>query len=60
MSENWNFWQIPQQFQDGSGWGLEDVRYCDDHDYMNVQYGIKRSIARPGHTFYMLSVLAFL
>jgi hypothetical protein len=23
MAQNWNFWQIPQQFQDGSGWGLE-------------------------------------
>ena len=60
MAENWNFWQIPKQFQDGSGWGTEGVRYCDDHEYMNVQYGIKRSIARPGHTMYMLSVLAFL
>ena len=36
MADNWNFWQIPQQFQDGSGWGLEGVRYCDDHEYMNV------------------------
>ena len=35
MGDNWNWWQIPQQFQDGGGWGLEDVRYCDDHDYMN-------------------------
>jgi hypothetical protein len=27
---------------------------------MNVQYGMKRSIVRPGNTFYMLSVLALL
>jgi hypothetical protein len=60
MSQNWNFWQIPQQFQDGSGWGMEGYRYCDDHEYMNVQYGMKRSVVRPGNTFYMLSVLAFL
>ena len=60
MSDNWNFWQIPQQFQDGSGWGLEGVRYCDDHEYMNIQYGMKRSIVRPSNTFYMLSVFALL
>lgn len=60
ISENWNWWQIPQQFQDGSGWDLHGVRYCDDHDYMNIQYGIKRSIARPSHTFYILGVLALL
>jgi hypothetical protein len=27
---------------------------------MNVQYGIKRGVARPAHTFYMLSCLVFL
>jgi hypothetical protein len=27
---------------------------------MNVQYGIKRGVIRPGNTFYMLSVLALL
>jgi hypothetical protein len=27
---------------------------------MNIQYGIKRSIARPAHTFYIISVLAML
>lgn len=36
------------------------MRYCDDHDYMNIQYGVKRSVARPAHTFYMLSCLALL
>lgn len=60
MSSNWNWWQIPTQFQDGSDWGLEGYRYCDDHDYMNVQYSIKRGVVRPAHTFYMLSVLVFL
>jgi hypothetical protein len=27
---------------------------------MNIQYGAKRSIVRPSHTFYMVSVLALL
>ena len=27
---------------------------------MNIQYGVKRSIARPAHTFYLVSVLAML
>lgn len=60
MSDNWNWWRIPQQFQDGSGWNLAEARYCDDHQYMNIQYGVKRSIARPVHTFFMVSVLAAL
>lgn len=60
MSQQWNFWQIPMQFQDGSGWGTEGIRYCDDHDYMNVQYGVKRGVARPAHTMYALTVLALL
>ena len=57
ISENWNMWQIPQQFQDGGGWQLESYRYCDDHDYMNMQYGAKRSLGRPAHTAYAASVL---
>lgn len=28
------------------------MRYCDDHDYMNIQYGAKRTIVRPTHTMY--------
>lgn len=27
---------------------------------MNIQYGVKRTIARPGHTFFMVSVLAMM
>jgi hypothetical protein len=27
---------------------------------MNIQYGVKRSIARPAHTFYIMGVLALL
>lgn len=50
MGDNWNWFDIPRQFQDGSGWGLEGVRYPDNHDYMNVQYGGKRALARPAHT----------
>lgn len=60
LADNWNWGQIPMQFQDGSGWGVEDYRYCDDHQVMNFQYTGKRAIARPSHTFYMLSVLALL
>lgn len=60
MAENWNWWNIPKQFQDGGGWGLEGVRYCDDHDYMNLQYGAKRAIARPVHTTYCAQVLILL
>lgn len=37
--------------------GLEDVRYCDDHDYMNLQYGVKRMGIRPFHTFFILSAV---
>lgn len=57
MSDNWNWWEIPRQFQDGGGWGLEGVRYCDDHDYMNIQYGAKRTIVRSSHTMYCFSLL---
>lgn len=60
MSDNWNSFDIPRQFQDGSGWGLEGVRYCDDHDYMNIQYGAKRSIVRPSHTMYVVTVMALI
>lgn len=51
------------QFQDGSGWNTKGVRYCDDHDYMNLVYGVKRSIVRPMHTMYVgvcFTVLYFL
>lgn len=57
ISENWLSWDIPKQFQDGGGWGLEQHRYCDDHDYMTMQYGGKRAMARPGHTIYMTACL---
>jgi len=60
MADNWNWWQIPKQFQDGSGWGVEDYRYCDDREYMNMQYSGKRGFARPMHTAYMAQVLIFL
>ena len=60
MSENWLWHKIPKQFQDGAGWELEEIRYCDDHDYMNIQYSGKRGIARPSHTFYMCGVLVLL
>ena len=36
------------------------MRYCDDHEVMNIQYGAKRAIVRPVHTAYVLQLLAFL
>ena len=60
MAENWNWHSIPKQFQDGGGWQLESYRYCDDHDYMNMQYGGKRALARPSHTVYCMQVLVLL
>lgn len=53
MADNFNWFDIPRQFQDGSGWNTKGYRYCDDHDYMNAQYGAKRAIVRPSHTFYV-------
>lgn len=35
IADNWNWWNIPKQFQDASGWGVEEYRYCDDREYMN-------------------------
>lgn len=60
MAENFSWHKVPKQFQDGSGWGLEQIRYCDDHDYMNLQYGGKRLFARPIHTAYMCQLLVLL
>ena len=60
IADNWNWWTIPKQFQDGSGWGLEGHRYCDDHEYMSMQYGGKRALARPSHTAYVMQVLVLL
>jgi len=60
MAENWNWWDIPRQFQDGGDWGLEGVRYCDDHDYMNMQYAGKRTIVRSSHTMYVACLMSFL
>jgi hypothetical protein len=54
MADNWSWWQIPKQFQDGGGWDLESYRYCDDHDYMNLVYSAKRGIGREVHTAYMV------
>ena len=53
QSDNFGWWQIPQQFQDGGGWNLKDHRYCDDHEYMTVQYGAKRALFRPIHAWYV-------
>jgi hypothetical protein len=60
MADNWNWWDIPRQFQDGGGLGLEGMRYCDDHNYMNVQYGAKRTIVRASHTMYVATLFALI
>ena len=60
IADNWNWYDIPRQFQDGGDWNLESVRYCDDHDYMNAQYAAKRGIVRPAHTMYVATVAALL
>lgn len=60
MSENWNWFDVPRQFQDGGGWDTEALRYCDDHEYMNMQYGGKRAMARPAHTFYCCTLMVLL
>lgn len=52
--------QVPLQFQDSGDWNLEKIRYCDEHDYMNFPYMLKRSMLRPTHTMYQLIILAFL
>ena len=58
MAENWSWFNVPRQFQDGGNADLENYRYCDDHDYMNFQYGGKRALARPSHTAYVCTLLA--
>jgi hypothetical protein len=60
LGDNANWWQLPKQFQDSSGWDLEEARYCDDHEYMNLVYSVKRGIVRPAHTMYMCTVLVLL
>ena len=52
--------QVPKQFQDSGDWNLYNVRYCDEHDYMNFQYALKRAFVRPAHTMYQLLVLSIL
>jgi len=56
LADKWGWWDIPRQFQDGSNWNVEEIRYCDDHDYMNMQYGGKRAFARPLHTMYVFQL----
>lgn len=59
IADAFNWWDIPRQFQDGGGLDLEELRYCDDHDYMNVQYGVKRTVVRSSHTMYCTMLFAF-
>jgi len=60
MTKNWAGPSMtpPKQFQDGCGWGLEGVRYCDDQDYINLIYQVKKSVIRPTHTMVVTCVLA--
>lgn len=39
---------------------MENVRYPDDHDYMNFVYGGKRTIVRASHTMYMATFFTLL
>lgn len=41
-------------------WNLKEIRYCDDHDYMNMHYAWKRAYVRSYHTFYQICVFTFL
>ena len=36
MSENWGWFQVPMQFQDGGDINLSKYLYCDNRDYMNM------------------------
>lgn len=38
---------------------MKGIRYCDDHDYMNLQYGMKRGFIRPIHTMFAAMSLTF-
>mmetsp|Transcript_4450 Transcript_4450/g.7593 ORF Transcript_4450/g.7593 Transcript_4450/m.7593 type:complete len:291 (-) Transcript_4450:75-947(-) len=60
VSENWFMYEIPRQFQDGSGWDTKGARYPDDHDYMSLQYGWKRTIGRSTHTFHIVALLTLM
>jgi hypothetical protein len=60
MADQWSWWDIPRQFQDGGDWGLEGYRYCDDHDYMNFQYGAKRTVVRASHTMYIATLFSLI
>lgn len=51
---------LPKQFQDSGDWNLYEARYVDEHNYMNLPYAIKRSMARPAHTMYQASLIYFL
>jgi hypothetical protein len=60
LSDMGSWHSAPKQFQDSGDWNLYDVRYCDEHDYMNIQYAIKRMIARPAHTMYQVAMLSLI
>lgn len=54
-------WHAPlKQFQDMGNWNLYDMRYCDEHDYMNMPYALKRLFLRPSHTMYQFALLTCL
>ena len=61
MNDNFNWFDIPRQFQDGGTWDVEYNRYPDNDDYMNMHYTVKRAIVRPTWAIYAfnLSVLLY-
>lgn len=54
-------WHMPvKQMQDSGNANLYSMRYCDEHDYMNIQYALKRAVIRPAHTMYQLALLSMI
>jgi hypothetical protein len=53
LSENFNWFQIPRQFQDGGDINLNKYLYCDNRDYMNMQHAMKRLMVKPVHTAHL-------
>lgn len=50
----------PRQFQDTMDLNLNDYRYPDDDDYMNIQYTYKRAWMRPSNAMFMAVALYYL
>jgi hypothetical protein len=60
LADSGSWFNIQKQMQDSGDWGLEGIRYADEHDYMNFPYIWKRTLIRPMHTLYQLCLLSFI